>query len=399
MARMKTLSPADALGPAFRRAREVMAAPFRLGFFLKIALVAALTQPSFYTVIVSYPLQGVQLAAGAAVQHPQRMNFGPTDPTPTLSPFGITEAAWAGPTAGPGAVAGFVIFAIMLLVGVLIWVLTTYILCRLRFTLFDLVVFRQGKVREAWGKYGRQTWRYFGVLLLASFVFLLLVAVTAGPFFVHMLKTMKRLGLQGPNPNPWAIFAQIFPLIGIFFLLGLAWVMVDAILQDFVLPPMAMEDAPIEGAFGRFFALLKADPVSVLVYLLLRFVVALGISWVLTMVVLIGLLILGIGGMAVGFGLYHAMWRGGLGLQVVFIAVVAAMALVLLVLYLLAMVAVYGTAAVFKQSYAAYFFGSRYPELGNRLEPPVDENPVDIRIEPFLPAQPYMTEGEADPAG
>jgi hypothetical protein len=390
MARMKTLSPADALGPAFRRAREVMAAPFRLGFFLKIALVAALTQPSFYTVIVSYPLQGVQLAAGAAMQHPQRMNFGPTDPTPTYS---------LATLAGPGAVAGFAIFAIMLLIGVLIWVVATYILCRLRFTLFDLVVYRHGKVREAWGKYGRQTWRYFGVLLLASFVFLLLIAVTAGPFIVHMLKTMKRLGLQGPNPNPWPIFAQIFPLIGIFLLLGLAWIVVDAILQDFVLPPMAMEDAPIEGAFGRFFALLKADPVSVVVYLLLRFVVALGISWVLMMVVLIGLLILGMGGMAVGFGLYHAMWHGGLGLQVVFVAVVAAMALVLLVLYLLAMIAVYGTAAVFKQSYAAYFFGSRYPELGNRLEPPVDENPVDIRIEPLLPDQPYMPEGEADPAG
>ena len=93
------------------------------------------------------------------------------------------------------------------------------------------------------------------------------------------------------------------------------------------------------------------------------------------------------------------MWHGGVGLQVVFVAVVAAMALVLLVLYLLAMVAVYGTAAVFKQSYAAYFFCSRYPELGNRLEPPVDENPVDIRIEPLLPPQPYMPEGEADPAG
>jgi hypothetical protein len=317
------------------------------------------------------------------------MNFGPTDPTPTRSVAAL---------AGPGAVAGFAIFAIMLLIGLLIWVLATYILSRLRFTLFDLVVYRHGKVREAWRRYGRQTWRYFGVLLLASFVFLLLIAVTAGPFFVHMLKTMKRLGVQGPNPNPWPIFAQIFPLIGIFLLVGLMLVVVDAILQDFVLPPMAMEDAPIEGAFGRFFALLKADPVAVLVYLLLRFVVALGISWVLMMVVLIGLLILGIGGMAVGFGLYRAMWHGGLGLQVVFVAIVAGMALVLLALYLLAMIAVYGTAAVFKQSYAAYFFGSRYPELGNRLEPPVDENPVDIRIEPLLPDHPYM-QGEADPAG
>jgi hypothetical protein len=371
MARMNTLSPADALGPAFQRAREVMAAPFRLGFFLKIALVAALTQPSFYSVIVSYPIQGVQLAGGAAMQHPGRMHFGPGDPTATF--------------AGPSAVAGFAIFAILLLIGLVVWVLATYLFCRLRFTLFDLVVYRHRSVREAWRKYGRQTWRYFGVVLLASFVFLILMAATAGPLLVHMLKSMRRLASMGANPNPWPLLGQIFPFIGVCMLLGLVWVVVDAVLQDFVLPPMAIEDAPIEGAFGRFFALLQGDPVSVLVYLLLRFVVALGISWVLMMVVFAALLILGMGGLAVGFGLYHAMWPVSLGLRVVFVAIVAAMALVLLALYLLAMIAVYGTTAVFKQSYAAYFFGSRYPELGNRMEPPPEENLVAARIEPPFP--------------
>src|ERR1700749_2872289 len=150
MARMKTLSPADALGPAFRRAREVMAAPFRLGFFLKIALVAALTQPGFYSVIISYPAQGVQLAAGAAMKHPSRLNFA------FANPSGIGAVG-----GGASGVAVFVIFAVMLLIGLLVWVLATYLFCRLRFTLFDMVVYRQGRVREAWAKYGPQTWRYF----------------------------------------------------------------------------------------------------------------------------------------------------------------------------------------------------------------------------------------------
>jgi hypothetical protein len=375
---MKTLSPADALGPAFRRAREVMAAPFRLGFFLKIALVAALTQPSFYSVIVSYPLQGVQVAGGAAMRHPGRLNFGQAGPASTMF-------------AGPGAAAGFAIFAIMLLIGLLVWVAATYFFCRMRFTLFDLVVYRRGKVREAWAKYGRQTWRYFGVVLLASFVFLILIAAAIGPFFIHMLKTMKGLGAQGPNANPWPIMAELFPLIGIGILIGLAWIVVDAVLQDFVLPPMALEDASIEGAFGRFFAMLRDDFGSVLVYLLLRFVVALGISWVLLMVVFVVLMIVGLGALGVGFGLYHAMWNGGVGMQVVFVAAVAAMALALLAIYLLAMIAVYGTAAVFKESYAAYFFGSRYPELGNALEPPM-EDLVGVRIEPPLPPMPPFQE-------
>lgn len=357
-----------------------MAAPFRLGFFLKIALVAALTQPGFYSVIVSYPLQGMQMAAGAAMRHRTPMNFGVGSggPIPTSFPA--------------GGIVVFIVFAIMLLIGLVVWVLMTYLFCRLRFTLFDLVVYRRGRVAEAWRKYGRQTWRYFGVVLLASLVFLVLLAATAGPFLVQMLKTAARVGAQGPTANPFAMFGSVLPFIGVCLLIGLVWMVVDAVLQDFVLPPIALEDAPIEGAFGRFGAILRDDFGSLVVYLLLRFVVALGISWTLMTVVFLALAVGGLGGVAVGFGLYRAMWHGGIGMQVVFVATVAAMALALIAVYLLAMIAVYGTVAVFKQSYAAYFFGSRYPGLGNLLEPPPDDELVAVRLEPPLPPLPPLNE-------
>ncbi|HEX3438423.1 MAG TPA: hypothetical protein VHT24_16760 [Pseudacidobacterium sp.] len=374
---MTTLSPADALGPAFRRAREVMLAPKRLGFFLKIALVAALTQPSFYSVTISYPMQGVQAGAGAAMRHASS----------SIAPASNFSS-------GIGAVAGGITFAVLaafLLIGLLFSILILYVLCRLRFALFDLVVYKHGKVREAWAKYGKQTLRYFGVVLLASLAFLVVAAVTAAPFFVRIIKTANVLGLQGQNANPWPLLAQMLPLLGVIFLLALAWAVVDAVVQDFVLPSMAIEDASIEGAFGRFFTLLRTDTGSVLVYLLLRFVVALGISWVLMMVVLVALLMLGLGGVAVGAGLFHVMWQGGAGMQIVFVMIVAAMAIVLLALYFVASISVYGTVAVFKQSYAAYFFGSRYTELGNRLEPP-DEDMVTVVVEPPLPPLPPLQE-------
>jgi len=56
------------------------------------------------------------------------------------------------------------------------------------------------------------------------------------------------------------------------------------------------------------------------------------------------------------------------------------------------MVAVYGTVAVFKQSYAAYFFGSRYARLGNLLEPPPDEDLVAVRVKAPLPPLPPLNE-------
>jgi len=379
---MTKLSPADALGPAFRRVREVMAAPFRLGFFLKIALVAALTQPGFYSVIITYPLQGVQAGAGAAIRHRTPMSFADTG----ANGLGFIV---------PGAVAGFVVVAIILGIGLVVWILSTYLFCRLRFTLFDLIVYRRGRVREAWGKYGRKTWRYFGVVLLASLVCLILLAVTAGPFFIRMIKEAARLGAHGPNPNanPWPVLAPMLPFLGVSLLIGLLWMVIDAVLQDFVVPQIAIDDAPIEGAFSRFLSLLREDFGSVVVYLLLRFVVAFGITWALMIGVFMILAVGGMSGLAVGFVLYRTMWAGGIGLRVVFVAIVAAMALVLLAVYILAMIAVYGMVAAFKESYAAYFFGSRYPGLGDLMEPPPPgEDLVAVRVEPPLPPLPPLSE-------
>jgi|GEM_PF-4382964 hypothetical protein len=370
---MKILSPTDCIGPAFRRTREVLFAPFRLGFFLKIALVAALTQPTFYSVLISYPAQGAQAAASmAASRHQRTMDF----------------AAWQP---GIGTVAGIVILAILVLVGFAVWVGCIYFLCRLRFTLFDLVVYKQGSVRGAWAKYGRQTWRYFCVMVLASLVFLVVAVIALGPLFVRMVKTISGMAVQGPNPNPFPMFAAMLPLMGVMLLLAFLWVIVDTVLQDFVLPPMAIDDAPIEAAFRRFFELLKDGPGTFLGYLLLRFVLSIGLSWALVIILGIALLVLGSGGVLLGLLLYHLMWHGGIALQVGFIVIAAIMALALLLLYFVVMIAIYGTVAVLKESYAVYFFGSRYPELGNRLEPP-EEEPVATMVEPPLPPLPPLQE-------
>src|SRR5271170_917425 len=117
---MTPLSPLDALGPAFRRTREVLAGPFRFGFFLKIALIAALTQPSFYSASISYPLDGAQFAVGSSAGH--RSNFA-------ASTDGVHLHGLAGLAAF-----GIAAVVIAVIVGLAVWVLLTYLYCRLRFT-------------------------------------------------------------------------------------------------------------------------------------------------------------------------------------------------------------------------------------------------------------------------
>src|SRR5277367_5710500 len=117
---MTPLSPLDALGPAFRRTREVLAEPFRLGFFLKIALIAALTQPSFYSATISYPIDGLQFAFMPHAGH--RTGFSGVSygnnfaALPKLASFGV------------------IALVIGIVIAVALWVLFSYLYCRLRFT-------------------------------------------------------------------------------------------------------------------------------------------------------------------------------------------------------------------------------------------------------------------------
>lgn len=358
---MKILSPTEAVGPAFRRTREVMASPFHLGFFLKIAVVAALTQPAFISVMVSYPLQAVQVVVGSmAARHPLRSGF---------------NAAWQP---GMSTVTGVVLLAVLLLLGLFFWAAVVYLFCRLRFTLFDLIVYKQGSIRRSWIKYGSQAWRYVGVMLLASLAFFLVAAISAGPFFLKMLRAMRAEALQGSNPNPLPLLAAMLPVLVVLFLLALCWMIVDTVLQDFVLPPMALEDAPIGGAFRRFFLLLQEGPAMFLGYLLVRFVLSIGISWVLLTLVGIVLLVAGAGCGLVSLLLYRTMWHGGVVMQFGFVLIVAVLAVVLIALYLMAMVSIYGTVGVLKESYAVFFYGSRYARLGDLLEPP-EKDRTDVQ--------------------
>ncbi|AXC14165.1 hypothetical protein ACPOL_4903 [Acidisarcina polymorpha] len=360
---MTSLSPLDALGPAFRRTREVLAQPFRLGFFLKIALVAALTQPSFYSMSLSYPTQGAQFAV-----------------LPHLggrSSFGESSFADHFLTAPRLAVFGAAALVVGVLFALAVWIVLAYLYCRLRFTLFDLVVFKRGRVRQAWSEYGHPAWRYFGLVILVSLAFMVVAALILGPVVLNLVRVMRPLIAAGTNANPFPVLGAMLPLIAAIFGVVALWAVIDALMQDFLLPPMAIEDAPLESAFARFFTLLKNSFGSVVLYVLLRFAVGIGLNWILLLIVFVGLLIAGLAIFGVGFLLYHALWASVLG-QVVCVALAIVVGFAVIVVYLAAMVSVFGISAVFKQSYAVYFFGGRYSALGIRLEPPPTLASVDL---------------------
>jgi len=370
---MTPLSPLDALGPAFRRTREVLVAPFRLGFFLKIALIAALTQPGFYSTSISYPIRGGQIAYVAG-----HSGHGAGYGSDFMAGSGI-------------AALGVSVLVLMAIFGLAVWVLLSYLYCRLRFTLFDVVVYKRGRVGQAWSAYGRQSWRYFGLVILVWLGFLVIAVLVMGAPMVNLIHKIRPLATAGTNLNPFAVLGAMLPLVLAALVVALLWAIVDALMQDFLLPPMAIDDAPLESAFGRFFDLLKADFGSLAVYVLLRFVVGIALVTVLLMVFFVVVLIAGLATYGIGTLIYHALWANAVG-QVICVALAILAGLVALVIYLLVMISIYGTAAVFQQSYAVYFFGGRYAALGDRLEPP----PPLAKVEHLEPP-PVPPRGEAPP--
>lgn len=367
---MTPLSPLDALGPAFRRTHEVLGRPFRLGFFLKIALIAALTQPSFYSASISYPLDGLQFTLVPHGRHK----------------FSVAASAYQGHFLGLPGFAAFGLGAALIagLAALALWVLAAYLYCRLRFTLFDLVVYKRGFVGKAWTAYGQQSWRYLGLVVLAGFAFMVLAAIVVGPTLVNFLRVVRKLTAAGAGANPFPMLGAMLPFFVAIFAVAALWAVVDALMQDFLLPPIAIEDAPLESAFGRFFALLKQSFGAVAVYILLRFAVGIGLTWIMMLVCFAVLLVGGLVLYGVGTVLYHALWVSVAG-QVVCVALAIIAALAVVAIYAVAIISIYGIAAVFKQSYAAYFFGGRYAALGDRLDPPPPSESVAY-FEPSLPS-------------
>ena len=354
---MQPVSAADAIGLAFAHTRTVLApVPFRLGRFFKLALAAAVTQASFLSVSISYPLQGGQFASRPTVHRVGQQAFS-------------TGGAGAFAALGLGLVVGIMVLALLFALAYI------YLFCRARATLFDLVVFREGRVRQAWRRRAQPAWRYFGLSLLAMLLFWTVLAALLGPIIVRFVKVAAGQAGSGLGAAPSA-GSLMLTLVGLVWLLLPLWIAVDALLQDFILPGLALQpQAPVGAAFSRLGGLARRRPGQLLLFLLLRTVVAFAAGLALGLLVLVAVGLVALLSYGVGKLLYSALWTGGVAGHTVFFACVAALALVVAGLYLLGVTAVYGITGTFKTSYAAYFYAGYYPELAAALEghPPEDE--------------------------
>jgi hypothetical protein len=179
--------------------------------------------------------------------------------------------------------------------------------------------------------------------------------------------------IASPTPegklDPGNFLILFFPCIGIAFALILAACAAQVVLNDFILPHMAIEGASFRKAWTDVRMRIGASKETFLSFFILRLGMPLLAGMVLALAAwLVGLAVFWILGMsAAGF---EAMLDGAAGVRAYLLMAVHALFVVLgLAAGLVIAVSFGGPLGVFMRSYALVYYGGHYKALGNLLEP------------------------------
>jgi hypothetical protein len=340
---MRAISAVDAVSLAIQRTREFLFRPFNWGTYLKLGLVAIVTEGL-----------GSNIHSSSRGSHPS--GHGPM----VHSPFSLR------PDLKPELIAAIVVAA---LVAIVLSLVIFYLITRLRFAFFHCLIHNTKQIRPGWWLYGSQAMRFFLLNLAVGFCFLLLVGLLAIPFAAGFVRLFHEIQQNG-HPSIGLVLALVLPLIPIILLLVLAGFVADLILRDCMLPHFALEDATAGEAWAGVWGRIKAEKRQFFVYALLRVVLP-TIAMIGLFIVLIvpGLALAGAYG-AFEYGLHSAFADATGGAAVAGFLVQVFFGVVAFVFALLVSICLGGPLSTGVREYALLFYGGRYQALGDILYPP-----------------------------
>lgn len=259
------------------------------------------------------------------------------------------------------------LIVVVLVIGIVLAVLFTYIGSVMRFILFDSIVTRNCRIREGW-RFRKDIgfrlflWRIvFELLVLAIFAIVIGVPVAYGFAMGWFARTDEHM-LQ-------LVVGGILLFLVLLFLFVVVAI-VEVMTKDFVVPQMALENVSAMEGWRRLWLHVKSEKGGYAGYIGMKIVLAMGAAIALLFITIIALVVplLILGGLAAAAifggaaaGLTWNVWT--IAVAVVFGAIVLAV-----LIFIAALVAV--PTAVFFPAYSIYFFAARYPPLATLLWPP-----------------------------
>jgi hypothetical protein len=338
------MSAADAISPAVLRTKDFLFRPFKWGTFLKLGLVALLTEGLGSNFNSSSRSKG---GGGGGGSNGGPMNFSLAD----IPPIRIAEGV-----------------AAILLVCVIAAAIF-YLITRLRFAFFHCLVHNTKLIRPGWELYKEQASRFFWLNIGVAACFLLLVGLIAIPFAAGFWRVFHDVPAGG-HPNIPMLLGLMLPLVPIIFLLIVLGVALDIILRDWMLPHVALEDASAGEAWSSVWSRIRVEKGQFFVYAILRLILPIVAMIAIFMILLIpGLVLAGaVAGVELGIHSAFANSTGsavaaGVMLQVFFGLVAVGFAV-------LASICLGGPLSTATREYAILFYAGRYRVLGDLLYPP-----------------------------
>jgi hypothetical protein len=340
---MPVFSATDAISPAIYRTRQFLfAPPFRWSTFLKLCLVAAVTE-----------------GLGSNFQSPTNRTHTAT--TPKLGVPAVIGNPLAHMT--PQIIAAIIAGIILVMV---IAVIAVYLVTRLRFAYFHCLVHNIRELKPGWFLYRSQALRFFLMNIAVGIGFVVVVGIIAIPFAAGFWRVYQQAHAGG-QPNWGLIATLVLPLIPIVLAIAIAAILVDIGLRDWMLPHYALEDATVGQAFHAVWARIKQEKMQFFFYSVLRVIAPLVASIALFIVLLIPSLIsLGAVG-AAEWGIHSAIADSTGAASIAGILLQIFVGLLALAFALVVGISLGGPLSTGLREYALLFYAGRYQPLANLM--------------------------------
>ena len=351
------ISAVDTISLAFQHTKQQLLRPFRMGQWSKLALVGLLAG---------------ELSSGGGC------NFQiPHIPERTGGSEHLLRLAF--PSVNPVALAGLI--ALLVVLGLVLWVFLVYVNSVMRFILFDSVIAKRCQIRQGWSRRQGPGLRFFVWQLALFAVTLVAITILVG---IPVAFGFALGWLRNPSEH---VLPLVLGGILLFFLVGafvICLMVVVVLTKDFVVPQLALEGINACEGWRRLLLMLNQEKGGYAAYLGMKIVMALGAAVIVGIVsVIVFLLILipvgGLGAVAVLAGKAAGLtWN----LYTITLAIVIGSIVLAVILYVMALISV--PVIVFFPAYSIYFFAARYRPLAAVLYPPPQPPPSP----PALPPEP-----------
>jgi hypothetical protein len=351
---MRTVSAPDSVSLAVHRTRDFLFRPFTWGTYLKLGLVAIVTEglgSNFNS--SSHKVQSTRHIGTDAGSLPFVL-----PPLPQIEPAKVMAIVAA------------------ILLAMVVGCFFFYLVTRLRFAYFHCLIHNTKLIRPGWLLYRAQAARFFWMNLVVGTCFVLLFVLLAIPFaagFWHLFQEYQ----QTRHLDFALLLSLVLPLIPVLLLFAVTAALADIVLRDCMLPHFVLENATTSEAWTQVWARILAERKQFFVYALLR--VALPIIAVVGLFMLLAIpgLILAGSVAAIEYGI-HSTFVDSTGASVVVGHLLEAFfGLLAFGFAVLAAICLGGPVSTAIREFALVFYGSRYRALGDTLYPSQEPSAVN----------------------